>query len=296
VREFTRSGELVRTYITPANLIPRNAGTGTPNFASDTGNTAGKRTNRGFEGLAVSQNKYFYISNIDLIRNNPALQQRLKLNGVDEQRLVNDFKINKRNTNFEKFVGGYFENELVEINMLQKDYKITHSPINEQFNSLARGRLNTDLYIKDMVNMYTEKESASRVRYIVNNYAKNDQADKLFKDKFGKSARSMIAYQSVDLSVTVHANFQTQRAGDLIYVGIPEAHGFNQNLEDKYISGFFVISEAKLVLKQGGISQMMLRLNKDSYANELAAASELKLEDPNTVSALNNIAPVVRRQ
>ncbi|MFO1227000.1 esterase-like activity of phytase family protein [Roseateles sp.] len=54
VREFTRSGELVRTYITPANLIPRNAGTGTPNFAGDTGNTAGKRTNRGFEGLAVS--------------------------------------------------------------------------------------------------------------------------------------------------------------------------------------------------------------------------------------------------
>ncbi|MEO3692713.1 esterase-like activity of phytase family protein [Roseateles paludis] len=54
VREFTRSGELVRTYITPANLIPRSAGTGTPNFASDTGNTAGKRTNRGFEGLAVS--------------------------------------------------------------------------------------------------------------------------------------------------------------------------------------------------------------------------------------------------
>ena len=41
VREFTRSGELVRTYITPANLIPRNAGTGTPNFAGDTGNTAG---------------------------------------------------------------------------------------------------------------------------------------------------------------------------------------------------------------------------------------------------------------
>ena len=54
VREFTRSGELVRTYTTPANLIPRNAGTGTPNFAGDTGNTAGKRTNRGFEGLAVS--------------------------------------------------------------------------------------------------------------------------------------------------------------------------------------------------------------------------------------------------
>jgi hypothetical protein len=54
VREFDRSGQLVRTYTTPANLIPRNAASGTPNFAGDAGNTAGKRTNRGFEGLAVS--------------------------------------------------------------------------------------------------------------------------------------------------------------------------------------------------------------------------------------------------
>jgi hypothetical protein len=54
VREFDRSGQLVRTYTTPANLVPRNAATGTPNFPSDTGNTAGKRNNRGFEGLAVS--------------------------------------------------------------------------------------------------------------------------------------------------------------------------------------------------------------------------------------------------
>jgi hypothetical protein len=54
VREFSRTGELLRTYITPANVVPRNAGTGTPNFANDTGNTAGKRTNRGFEGLAIS--------------------------------------------------------------------------------------------------------------------------------------------------------------------------------------------------------------------------------------------------
>jgi len=54
VREFSRSGELIRTFTTPANLVPRNAATGVPNFASDTGNTAGKRTNRGMEGLAIS--------------------------------------------------------------------------------------------------------------------------------------------------------------------------------------------------------------------------------------------------
>ena len=53
VREFSRSGELLRTYTTPDNLVPRDAA-GTPNFASDAGNSAGKRTNRGFEGLAIS--------------------------------------------------------------------------------------------------------------------------------------------------------------------------------------------------------------------------------------------------
>lgn len=56
--EFNRSGALVRTLTTPANVVPRNAG-GTPNFAGDTGNTAGKRTNRGFEGLAVSPDGQF---------------------------------------------------------------------------------------------------------------------------------------------------------------------------------------------------------------------------------------------
>ena len=52
--EFDRSGQRVRSFTTPDNIVPRNAGTGTPNYAGDTGNTAGKRTNRGFEGLAVS--------------------------------------------------------------------------------------------------------------------------------------------------------------------------------------------------------------------------------------------------
>lgn len=61
--EFDRTGNLVRRFTTPANIVPRNATTGVPNFASDAGNTAGKTTNRGFEGLAVSPDgKYLYAS------------------------------------------------------------------------------------------------------------------------------------------------------------------------------------------------------------------------------------------
>lgn len=59
--EFNRDGTLNRVFATPSNLVPRNAGTGVPNFADDTGNTAGKRTNRGYEGLAISPDgKYAY--------------------------------------------------------------------------------------------------------------------------------------------------------------------------------------------------------------------------------------------
>jgi hypothetical protein len=59
--EFNRSGQRVRTFTTPAGLLPRNGGT--PNFAGGDPepNTAGKRTNRGFEGLAVSPDgKYVF--------------------------------------------------------------------------------------------------------------------------------------------------------------------------------------------------------------------------------------------
>jgi hypothetical protein len=62
VYEFNRNGTLVRTFTTPANLIPRN-GANTPNFASDVGNTAGKSSNRGFEGLAISPDgKFVYAT------------------------------------------------------------------------------------------------------------------------------------------------------------------------------------------------------------------------------------------
>ena len=59
VREFSRSGQLIRSYTTPAGLLPRDLASGTPNFASDTGNTAGRRSNRGFEGLAISPDGQF---------------------------------------------------------------------------------------------------------------------------------------------------------------------------------------------------------------------------------------------
>jgi hypothetical protein len=52
--EFDRTGQLIRMFTTPPNIVPRNAATGTPNFGGDAGNDAGKRNNRGLEGLAIT--------------------------------------------------------------------------------------------------------------------------------------------------------------------------------------------------------------------------------------------------
>ena len=57
--EINRAGQRVRAFEVPANLRPRNAVTGVVNHASNAGNTAGKRSNRGFEGLAISPDGNF---------------------------------------------------------------------------------------------------------------------------------------------------------------------------------------------------------------------------------------------
>ena len=53
--EFDRNGVKVRAFTNPANVIPRNSITDIPSFGADpAANPAGKRNNRGYEGLAIS--------------------------------------------------------------------------------------------------------------------------------------------------------------------------------------------------------------------------------------------------
>ncbi len=60
VREFDRSGNLVRTFTTPDNLVPK-VGAGADYTSTPPTLTSGREPNRGFEGLAVSPDgKYAY--------------------------------------------------------------------------------------------------------------------------------------------------------------------------------------------------------------------------------------------
>ena len=60
VYEFTRSGQMVRAYTTPENIRPTTA-PGVYNYDPDA-NSAGRRINRGFEGLAISPNGAFVFA------------------------------------------------------------------------------------------------------------------------------------------------------------------------------------------------------------------------------------------
>lgn len=58
--EFDRSGKLVRTYATPANLVPK-VGSAVDYVSAPPTLTSGREPNRGFEGLAVSPDgKFLY--------------------------------------------------------------------------------------------------------------------------------------------------------------------------------------------------------------------------------------------
>jgi hypothetical protein len=58
VHEFDRTGQLVRTYTAPQNLVPRTA-TGVDYNATAAALVSGREGNRGFEGLAVSPDGRF---------------------------------------------------------------------------------------------------------------------------------------------------------------------------------------------------------------------------------------------
>ena len=257
-----------------------------------------KKTFRGDEDdLAVtlaSREKYFYISNLEVVKKDTQAYNALVAQGFSDTRTINDLKMNKRYSALEKIVGGYYENDIVEINALLNDYKITNSQLkykDYEFTTLHPGSgYNTKEYIENVIKEYEEPESSPRVRYIMNNF--DDANQPSFRDKFGKSARSFLAFQQVDLTISVAANL-LQRPGDLIWVELPEFHGFNVNKRDDYLSGLFITSEIKTVMRVGGRSQSYLRINKDSFTQNLALNHNYNFNatSPQQTSSANTRGP-----
>jgi hypothetical protein len=224
------------------------------------------------------KSRFIYISNFENFKKDQANYNAFLQSGYDDARLINDVVINKRYSAMEKIVGGYFENELVEVNNLQRDYRITYTSLKTDgsFNTLyPTGVYDYPEYIQNVINEYTTPESSARIRYIINSY--DDVNQPSFRDKFGKSSMSFLAFQQVDLSVAVTSDLNI-RPGDIIWIDFPKLHGFNINEIDLYISGLFIVSEMKTTMTVGGRSQTYLRVNKDSWGRKLNIKSDYALE------------------
>jgi hypothetical protein len=226
------------------------------------------------------ENKYIYRSDTEISDYLPSGNANEKLRQISN--LVN----NKRFTSIEKVAGGYYQNEIFEISILQKSYKSTVtelSPTNDTKFNLGKYPLNTPQYIEGMKNEKSLSEYANRVRYVVNNYQNYDIDDGIsqpqFREKFGRVTKRLFALNQIDLSFTIPANMEV-KVGDIIWIDIPENHGFNIVNSDIYLSGLFVVAEVKQVIAAGYRAATSLRVHKDGYLNKLIDSSIYNTSTP----------------
>jgi hypothetical protein len=220
--------------------------------------------------------KFVYYSDTEIGRQTP-------VGDIDKDtRIITNLVFNKRMSSIEKITGGYFQNELFEISLLQKSYNSTPSELTGAATTptLEKFPLNTKDYINYVKNEKVNTEYANRIRYIINNYDdfNNDQGltQPNYRYKFGNTARYLHALNQIDLSITVPANMSI-KPGQIIYCEFPEMHGFNNVINDIYLSGFFIISEVKQVISAGNKATTSLRIYKDGYLTEILEDSEYNL-------------------
>jgi hypothetical protein len=223
---------------------------------------------------ALRRKKYVFISDI-------VSTSEISQDPDQDLRVITNIATNKRFSSLEKIMGGYFQNELFEINLLQKSYNSTKTELNPTKNdkyALEPYPTNTYDYIDYMQNKGEEAEISNRIRYIINNYENesvDDRKQPSYRDKFGKATIYMHALNQVDLSITVPANMSI-KAGDVIHCDLPESHGFNSVDFDYYISGLFLVAEVKQTLSLGNLAATSLRIYKDGYLNQIEPVSRYK--------------------
>lgn len=223
---------------------------------------------------ALRTKKYVYVSDTELNKN------KAPSDPEQDIRIITNLVFNKRFSSIEKIAGGYYQNELLEISLLQKSYKSTVTELQKEKDpkfGLEKYPANSPEYIQYVKNEADKTEYANRIRYIINNYDDFNSNEGLtqpnYRYKFGSSTKFMYALNQIDLSITIPANMKI-KPGDVIWCDIPENHGFNVVQYDQYLSGLFIVSEVKQVISVGDKATTSLRIYKDSYFNRLLETSE----------------------
>lgn len=189
----------------------------------------------------------------------------------NDGRTITNLYYNQRYSTYEKMSMGFFHNKFFEVNLGQKRYFSTERKYSdEDLTFIHDNKLNTDAYIENAMVESANDEQANRVRYSmsVNREDDPDFPIQRFRNKWGKEMISSLARSQIDLTVAI-AGTNKFKAGSMFSLSVPEMHGFNQVKEDDLISGMYLVTEVKHILKVGGYHTTVLRISKDSYRTSI---------------------------
>ena len=226
---------------------------------------------------------YYYVANY-----NEHSMSAYGLPPNAQQRVLTSLKVNKRYSTFQKILGGYFENELYQIDVYNKEIISTPSTIQTSALYNTPQSFNTKEYEKQTLTKDTGKGTKTKIKYsIVQDQGDYPSAPTYFAEKYNEALRIQTAMAQINITVSAYGDTRVQ-AGDVIEIKMPAAQGFTESSnDDKYLAGLYIITDISHVIGIGGEYTMVMNLNRDSYANEIETQQTYT---PDTSAAVTNPA------
>lgn len=213
-------------------------------------------------------NKYKYLSD-ELASSTADIDSQMR----NEERVISNLTFNHRHSSIEKLSLGYFNNNLFEINIAQKSVNSRRSE-RDEIKTISPHDFNTQAY-KQWANQAVEgEESSNRTRYALTTRPEHDALYPVYRarERWGRDIISRTALAQVDLSIVIPGTNRFD-CGDLFYLEIPEFHGFTNQNTDDLVSGYYLITEIKQIIRIGGFQSTVMRINKDSYNSTVDRSS-----------------------
>lgn len=205
-----------------------------------------------------------------------------------QQRVLTSLTVNKRYSTFQKILGGYFENELYQIDVYNKEIISTQSTSQTSSIYNAEKSFNTKQFENTVVTKDNGKGTKTKIKYaIVQDQGDYPSAPNYFFEKYSEALRMQTAMAQINITVTALGDTRVQ-AGDVLEIKIPTAHGFTVgNDEDKYLSGYYIVTDIKHAISMAGEYTMVMNLNRDSYSSPI---ENIQTYTPGTGASVTNPA------
>jgi hypothetical protein len=227
--------------------------------------------------------RYYYIPNY-----NEKSMSTYNLPPNAQQRIVTSLTINKRYSTFQKILGGYFENELYQIDVYNKEIISTQSTsatssIYNNPKAFNSKEFETSVLTKD-----SGKGTKTKIKYaIVQDQGDYPSAPNYFSEKYNEAVRVQTAMAQINITISASGDTRVQ-AGDVIEIKVPAGAGFTEgDNDDKYLGGVYMVTDISHVIRADGGYSIVMNLNKDQYSTEIDKDQAFA---PGTSAAVSNPA------